>query len=144
MDCFIIVLGLIIAGVIYFSQSVIGKVMWCEKCNSWEKMTLTSGQIKGWVCPKCNWINQQTLGCCPTCNWYQRYENRTVSHRGPFRKVDRTPVTLFWGIQEEYWVYEDEIDCPKHGVFTAYIPADVYNNSRRNDYEEVDFYDDED
>lgn len=141
---FIIVLAGIIVGVIYISQTVVGKIMWCEKCNSWPNMKMQSGQISGWVCPACKWINQQLSGSCPTCNWHQKYENRTVSHRGPFRKVDRTPVTPFWGAQEEYWAYEEKIQCPKHGIFTVYIPADVYNNSRQSNYDKVDFYDYED
>jgi len=136
----------VIVGIGNLYSMFVGQIMWCEKCNTWQKMILQTGQINGWVCPKCNWLNQRghMLGTCPTCGWYQKYESRTVSHRGPFRKVERKDINLFYGIQTEYWVYEEKINCPKHGVFTALIPVNVYQNSQANsqdDYEEDDYDD---
>src|SRR5688500_7941568 len=78
----------IIAFVIYLVvDAQNNQIKWCERCNSWQKMKRRSGEIDGWNCPNCKWTNQKTLGSCPSCGWYQRYENRTVSHRGPFHKV---------------------------------------------------------
>jgi hypothetical protein len=150
MEC-IIVLVIIIIGVIYLNETVVGKIWWCEKCNSWSKMKFKPGQINGYVCLNCNWLNQGgVLGSCPTCGWHEKYENRTVSHQGPFRKIDRTDINLFYGVQTEHWIYEEKINCPKHGVFTALIPVDVYERSGRNNnnYDEMDYmnydYDDDD
>jgi hypothetical protein len=117
------------------------KEKWCEKCNTWQKMSRMSGQIAGWSCSKCRWINQEKYGACPTCGWYGKFVNGTVSRRGPFRKVDRTPVTTFWGVQEEYWAYEEHIKCPKHGLFTAYLPVDAYQTSYQHRQES--YYDEQ-
>ncbi len=149
MEC-IFVLALVIGAVIYFYQTQIGKMAWCENCNKWSQMTMQTAPIKGYICPNCKWINQEKYGACPTCGWYGKYQNGTLSRRGPFKKVDRTPVTPFWGVQEEYWAYEVRIQCPKHGIFTAYIPVDAYQTVQRpqqKDYDdsycEEDRYDDE-
>jgi hypothetical protein len=152
--CFLSLI-LFVAGVFYFGREIINwynfKIVWCEKCNTWQKMSRMSGQIVGWSCPRCNWINQQKNGACPTCGWYGKYENGVVSRRGPFRKVDRTPVTPFWGIQEVYWAYEVKLKCPKHGVFTACIPAYSYENHNQvhlddfeDQYDENLYYDEQD
>jgi hypothetical protein len=117
---------------------------WCEKCNTWQTMSRLSGQISGWKCGKCQWINQEKYGACPTCGWYGKFANGTISRRGPFRKVDRTPVTPFWGVQEEYMAYEEKIKCPKHGIFTAYVPANTYQSSRHSQPDNTDEqYDDQ-
>lgn len=144
MEC-IIGLIVIIIGIVYLSETVVGKMMWCEKCNSWEKMKMKSGEISGWNCPSCDWINQKQLGSCPTCNWYEKYEIKTVSHRGPFKKVDSQNIDMFYAVDTTYYAYEEKIECPKHGVFTAYIPVDVYESSvsQRNTYFEKNNYHDE-
>jgi hypothetical protein len=135
--------GLIIIG-IGLINSYNNKEKWCEKCNTWQRMSRMSGQITGWNCPNCKWINQEKYGSCPTCGWYGRYENGTISRRGPFRKIDRTPVTPFWGVQEEYWAYEEKIMCPKHDIFTAYIPASANQTSYQEQYDDYDDRYDED
>ncbi|HNK63009.1 MAG TPA: hypothetical protein PLE14_03105 [Anaerolineales bacterium] len=139
--CFVpplVFVGIIGFAIYKFVDAQNNQIKWCEKCNSWQKMKRRIGEVEGWDCPNCRWTNQNSLGACPTCGWHQRYENRTVSHRGPFRKIDRTPVTPFWGVQEEYWAYEERIQCPKHGIFTAYIPVDAYQNSHANSNEDYD------
>lgn len=124
MEC-IFVIGFIVVASVYLYQTQVGKEVWCENCNKWSQMNLQASLIRGYICPHCKWINQEKQGTCPTCGWYGRYINKTISRRGPFKKVDRTPITPFYGWQEEYWAYEETIQCPKHGTFTAYTSVDA-------------------
>jgi hypothetical protein len=144
-------MGLILFGTIAFINHYYNQEKWCEKCNTWQRMSRRFGQIEGWDCPKCKWTSQAKVGTCPRCGWYGKYANGTVSRRGPFKKVDRTPITPFYGVQEEYSAYEEKIKCPKHGIFTAYIPVDEYQSAyhhQQDDYEDQyyddhEYYDDE-
>ena len=129
-----IVIALVCAGVPIFGLILLTVIAWknylfmdawCEKCNSWQRMSKRYGEIPGAECPNCHWINQQKEGSCPKCWWYGKYENTAISKRGPFKKFERTDVNLFYGVQEEYWVYEVTIKCPKHGNYTAYVSAEL-------------------
>lgn len=121
----IVVVGVIIFFV-YFTSTHQEK--WCESCNTWQKMKWLRGNIIGWECSKCRWINQNNIGACPSCGWYGKYTSGTISRRGPFVKTDREAITPFWGVQEKYLVYEERIQCPKHGVFVSFIPVNAYGS----------------
>lgn len=135
--CMTIPAAAIVFGISIFISiinSINNQIKWCEKCNSWQKMKRRYGAIVGWDCPTCNWTNQQFLGSCPHCGWQPRYEeDRIISRRGPFQKIDREDVNLFYGVQTKYMAYELQINCPKHGIYTSYIPADMFEYSRHDD-----------
>jgi hypothetical protein len=119
----LIVFGIV--GVIAYIVNQQPKEKWCENCNKWSEMEHQTGNLSGYVCPNCKWLNQETYGC-PKCGWYGKYENGLISRRGPFLNRQKRSISATWYEIIEEDVYEEVVLCPKHGEFTVLIPARLY------------------
>jgi len=132
----VVFIGLPFLGIFGYFHLYQHREKWCEKCNTWERMRRETGSIAGWLCLKCGWINQLGRIGCPSCGWYELYEKNLISRRGPFWKFEKEEIDLFYGIKTTYLAYEDRVRCPRHGVFTRYLPADVVDMYENEQYDE--------